>query len=157
MTKKEKKSSSLSNVTSLTISSSYVFVFSYKSTTAEQMYALRKSLFDKTGDRVVVAKNSVINVAIKSLSLPFFSNKISGQNAFIFTQNPIEASSILEEFQSKTPVKILLASDKAVDFDESFVLKMAKYKTQDGLKSAFLSLLKEPVSSIVRLLSKKAV
>ncbi len=156
-TPKQRKENSLNILDDLVVKSSCIFVINYKGISAKDFYEMRRKVTLLTGEKIVVAKNSVIKLAIKKSGLScFLSGEIlNGQNAAIFTNKPIEIASILSEYQKKSLISISAYSDKISEFDSKFILDIAKFKDANGLKSCLLGLLKEPCSGLARVLSQK--
>lgn len=153
---KIKKNKFLNNAKESVDQKSYLFVFNYQGLSAGDFFALRKDLFQKTGDKISVMKNSISKIVMNDKGVNSINGDIlKGQNAIIFTSSPVSVSSILEDCLKKQKISSVFYTDKLSLSDQEDLKSLSKFKNEDGLKSALLMLLKEPCARLVRVLNQK--
>ncbi len=136
----------------------YVFMVNYKGICADDAYGMRKAISMKTGDKVLVVKNSLHRVALQKLNL---SDSISediftDQVALIFTNNILGIASLLKKYIDKKIITFIGYFDKKKLYTYESFVAVSVYENVQSLRSSLLGTLVNSYSGIVRLLNVKS-
>lgn len=98
-----------------------------------------------------VLKNSLALLAFRQLNAPDeLLQKLNGQNAIIYGDDPVVISRILVNFLEKKPVvKIKYAYFEGKIFDKSVIDMYAKYNSKNDLVAILISRIKQPILSLI--------
>ncbi len=98
-----------------------------------------------------VLKNSLAKLSFRKLNAPSaIIEKLNGQNAIIYGDDPIVLSKVTRSYLDKKPiVKIKLAYFEDQVCDKNIVDQYAQYNSKNDLIAVFISRIKQPVSSLV--------
>ena len=131
------------------------FLVDYQGLSAEQIGALRTKVRD-AGGRLLVAKNTLINVVLKEQGIEGFGEKLSGPTALVLIdEDPVQPVKALTDFADDnakdlpTPKGGLLQGNMVEA--EAFV-KIAKLPTRDELLSELVGVLQAPMQQLVGVL-----
>ncbi|QED23145.1 50S ribosomal protein L10 [Candidatus Deianiraea vastatrix] len=157
---KDAKNNIINSVIKSCQENDYLFVFNFKGLKSNDFFSLRKSLFDETGDKVVVVKNKINSIAIRKSddinSKDDFINRLKGQIAIVATKDPIAVSSILNKFVTFEKISFEFFSDKSTISEKEDLHKMAKFINENGLKSYLVGILKSSYNGIAGVLNQKS-
>lgn len=141
----------------------YFFVLDYSGIDAKSNFLIRRALFNISGDSLSVVKNKVNYIALKSLSIMNLDQGhdiFKKQNAFVFTDNPIEVIYSLSPFVKNSTLNVkffcYIQNEELLFRDISYINFMIQFESLNSLKSALLSAMKYPLSSLAYLLDKKS-
>ena len=156
--KRSDKQAMVEKIVTLYSSNDYVFMLNYKGVKADDIYNIRKSILTKTGDKVLVVKNSLHRVALEKLGLieKIDSSILSNQVALIFTNDILGLSSLLKVFVNKKSVGFIAYFDKNSLSNEGSFATISSYDSIESLRSCLLGTLSNSYSGIVRLLTIKS-
>ena len=121
-------------------------VVEYKGLTVEKMQELRRALRASNAS-LSVYKNSLVERAADELGQTALKEILSGPNAFIFSEDPIEGPKIVAKYAKRfgEALEIKGAVIEGTYVDAATVKSLAKLPNKEGLISMFLSVLQAPV------------
>lgn len=98
-----------------------------------------------------VLKNSLASVAFRKLNAPSaITEKLNGQNAIVYGNDPIALSKVTKSYLDKKPIlKIRYAYFEGQFFGKNIVDQYAQYNSKNDLIAVFISRMKQPVLSLV--------
>lgn len=129
------------------------FLVNYQGLTAKETHALRQALKEK-GGRLLVAKNTLIDLALKNLGLPELDG-LQGPSAVVFFQDPVAVAKVLVDFSKKNAKRIpeakggLLSGQLLAPKD---VVALAELPSMDELRSELVGVLQAPMAELVGVL-----
>lgn len=125
-----------------------IVVCDYKGTTHKELESLRK-LARENGTKVQVAKNTLVNVAIKNAELEEI--ELSGTSIFLWSEDQISACKVADKFASeikdKFSIKNGIIEGKAADINT--INAFAKLPSRDELIGMLLSVWTAPARNFV--------
>ena len=121
-------------------------VVEYKGLTVEKMQELRRALRASNAS-LSVYKNSLVERAADELGQTGLKEILSGPNAFIFSEDPIEGPKIVAKYAKRFGEALAIkgAVIEGTYVDAATVKSLAKLPNKEGLISMFLSVLQAPV------------
>jgi len=134
-----------------------VFVLSYSQVVGLQMSELRKDL-NKVGAQVCVSRNSIARIALKDLENPDLADKVSGQTAFVWSnEDSAEVSKILVKFAKDSEVISLQGGLlEGTVLAEADVKKLADLPPRSVLLSTLLGTIQAPMTRLAGALNAKS-
>jgi large subunit ribosomal protein L10 len=134
--------------------SDYVILTNYERIDVEETEQLRKSLAAENAEFHVV-KNSVLNLALQRREQPDMREWLNGPTAIVLGgENPSGVTKILKKFfkdKEKVDLKAGVVGDQALTREQ--LLELAELPGLDELRAQLLSLLTQPATGIVQVLS----
>ncbi|MBF0478694.1 MAG: 50S ribosomal protein L10 [Candidatus Omnitrophica bacterium] len=135
---------------------SATFVLNYQKLSAKQLTELRKEL-RKAKAKVVVSKNAIAKLALKDFDCPGLADRLSGQTAFIYTNNDASAvSKILVKFSGALEGSMLqggLLDGK--ELKQTDVQRLSDLPSREVLLSQLLSAIQSPLTRLAGALIAK--
>ena len=133
------------------------FLVDYQGLTSEGLGALRKEL-RQNGAKLVVAKNTLINIALKDGGFDF-ANVLHGPSALVLVQDdPVGAAKALTEFAKKNDKGIPAAKGGVLDGAQISAKQLeavANLPSKDVLRAELVGVLQAPLSELVGVLGGK--
>ena len=133
------------------------FLVDYQGLTSEGLGALRKEL-RHSGAKLVVAKNTLINLALKDGGFDF-ANLLKGPSALVLVQDdPVAAAKVLSEFAKKNDKGIPNAKGGVLDgakIDAKQLQTVANLPSKDVLRAELVGVLQAPLAELVGVLGGK--
>ena len=131
------------------------FLVDYQGLSAEQIGALRSKVRD-AGGRLLVAKNTLINVVLKEQGIEGFDEKLRGPTALVLIdEDPVEPVKALTDFADDNPKDLPAPKgglmQGAMVEAEAFS-RIAKLPTRDALLSELVGVLQAPLQQLVGVL-----
>lgn len=156
MNKLEKKQY-VKNLESVLSSSAMVVLFHNYGLNVSSFRELRRNL-KNIKSKCVVAKNSLVKIAIKDSSYFCVSNKLVGPVVVVFSEsNVTETAKVISDFcKQNDKARILGASINAKYLSDTEVESLASLPTLDVLQSQLVGLLKKPAERIACILKEPA-
>lgn len=153
---RQEKQLLIDEVSSYLAKSKYLLLADFTGVTVEDAANIRAQL-NEHGAEYHVVKNSILNIAAKSASLPDFSAHLKGHTALVTGgDNPPGVAKVIVKFfeeKGRLSVKTAMLDDKLLDKAE--IEALSKLPSLDGIRAQILSLLSAPAAQIVRLLVAK--
>jgi large subunit ribosomal protein L10 len=123
-----------------------IVVCDYRGTTHKELEELRK-LAKENGAKVQVAKNTLVNVAIKNAELEEI--ELTGTNIFLWSEDQISACKVADKFASglkdKFEIKTGIVEGKAADL--ATIMAFAKLPSRDELLGMLAATWMAPVTN----------
>ncbi len=133
-----------------------VFMVSYSRVSGPQMNTLRKGL-KSAGAHFYISRNSMAELALKSLNREKLSSKINGQTAFVFSDaDSLEVSKVLIKFTKECDGLIIQGGLlEGALLEKSDVERLAELPSRTVLLTMLLRTLNTPVTRLARALNAK--
>jgi large subunit ribosomal protein L10 len=133
------------------------YLVDYQGLTSEGLGALRKELRN-SGARLIVAKNTLINIALKDGGHDF-ANVLNGPSALVLVgEDPVGPAKALVEFAKKNDKGIPAPKGGVLDgssISAKQFTDIAQLPSKDELRSELLGVLQAPGSNLVGVLGAK--
>ena len=133
-----------------------VFVLSYSHLSGPQMNTLRKGL-KAVGADFYVSRNSIAEIALKSLNHDKLAQRISGQTAFVFSStDSVEVSKALVKFTKEFEGLALHGGLlEGVILEKSDVERLSELPSREVLLTMLLRTLNTPITRLARAFNAK--
>ena len=133
-----------------------VFMVSYSRVSGPQMNTLRKGL-KSVGARFYISRNSLAELALKSLNHEKLVSKISGQTAFVFSDaDSVEVSKVLIKFAKECDGLVIQGGLlEGALLEKRDVERLCELPSKEILLTMFLRTLNTPVTRLARALNAK--
>jgi len=149
-TPSQKNQSQLDMLTQKVAQAKSIVVADYSGTSVKDQVTLRSAI-KKAGGEVIVAKNTLIDLAIGKGKL---IDSLQGMNAAVFSYaDPVAPVKALFEFQKKNEkltIKQGFMDDRVLSQDE--VVSLSKLPSKNELIAKLLMILNSPATSLVNVL-----
>ncbi len=153
---REQKAASIAELNQSFQSAQSVVVAQYAGLTVSDMQNLRKRAGD-AGTTVQVAKNRLVNLAVKGTPYEGLAAMLKGQNAFAFANDPISAAKVVADY-AKDNAKLVIVGGSMGDkvMNKAGVEALAKLPSLHELRGKLAGLLVAPASKLVGVLQAPA-
>ena len=133
-----------------------VFMVSYSRVSGPQMNTLRKGL-KSVGARFYISRNSMAELALKSLNHEKLSSRISGQTAFVFSDaDSVEVSKVLIKFAKECDGLVIQGGLlEGALLEKADVERLSELPSREVLLTMLLRTLNTPVTRLARALNAK--
>ncbi|AEB11196.1 50S ribosomal protein L10 [Marinithermus hydrothermalis] len=134
------------------------FLVNYQGLPAGDEFQLRKALKEK-GARLLVAKNTLIRIALQELGLPELDGALAGPTAVVVFEDPVAAAKALLDFAEKNEKKIPEAKAGLLQgqlLSPEDIKALAKLPTLDELRAELVGTLQAPMAEMVGVLGGAA-
>jgi large subunit ribosomal protein L10 len=152
---KEKKAAIVAEVATIANSAHSAIAFNYKGIESNDMNTLR-SVARKEGVRIQVVKNTLARRAVSGTDFECMQDSLTGSLVLMFSmEDPGAGARILKDFlkiHKDVEVQVISISGKLLASNELDVL--AKMPTKDQAISMLMSVIKAPVTKLVRTLAE---
>lgn len=131
------------------------FLIDYQGLSAGEITRLRADVRN-AGGRILVAKNTLIDVVLKEQGIEAFSDVLSGPTALVLIgEDPVEPAKVVVDF-SKDHAKDLPAAKGGMlqgsKVDPGALSRIAKLPSRQELLSEFVGVLQAPMQQLVGVL-----
>lgn len=165
MINKEQKRELASKIHSSYVSNNWFFMIGYSGLKASDTITMRSQL-RKSASKMSAIKNRINLIAAKGTGLEVISNKISGKVAIVYGTDPVATAKVIRGYASQNKISVICFTDSDKVYDVSFLSTVSELPSIDILRanliaqltrpmSNFISLIKEPSSSMVRIIKAK--
>lgn len=131
------------------------FVVDYQGLTAGELGTLRAKVRE-AGGRLLVAKNTLINVVLKDQGLDGFDETLKGPTALVLIgDDPVAPAKALTDFAKDHPKELPTAKGGLLQGGQvgaEALAKIAKLPTRDELLSELVGVLQAPLQQLVGVL-----
>jgi large subunit ribosomal protein L10 len=131
------------------------FVVDYQGLTAGELGTLRAKVRE-AGGRLLVAKNTLINVVLKDQGLDGFDETLKGPTALVLIgDDPVGPAKALTDFAKDHPKELPTAKGGLLQGGQvgaEALAKIAKLPTRDELLSELVGVLQAPLQQLVGVL-----
>jgi len=131
------------------------FLVDYQGLSAEQVGSLRSKL-RAAGGRMLVAKNTLINVVLKEQGVEGFDAKLKGPTALVLIgEDPVEPAKALTDFAKDHPNDLPAAKGGLLQgamIEAEALSRIAKLPSREQLLSELVGVLQAPMQQLVGVL-----
>ena len=131
------------------------FLVDYQGLSADQIGALRTKVRD-AGGRMLVAKNTLVNVVLKEQGAADLGTKLTGPTALILIgDDPVAPAKAITDFAKDHPNDLPTAKGgflQGAVIEADAIAKVAKLPAREQLLSEFLGVLQAPLQQAVGVL-----
>ena len=133
-----------------------VFMVSYSRVSGPQMNTLRKGL-KSVGAHFYISRNSMAELALKSLNHEKLISKINGQTAFVFSDaDSVAVSKVLIKFSKECAGLVIQGGLLEGDvLEKGDVERLSELPSKEVLLTMFFRTLNTPVTRLARALNAK--
>ena len=132
------------------------FLVNYQGLSAGEISALRSKL-RVVGGRMLVAKNTLINVVLKEQGVSDLGDVLQGPTALVlFSGDPVAPAKVLAEFAKSHAKKLPTAKGgrlQGARIEASAIERIAKLPPREQLLSELLGVLQAPLAQLVGVLT----
>lgn len=131
------------------------FLVDYQGLSAGELNALRAKLRD-AGGRMLVAKNTLVNVVLSEQGLSEFNDTLKGPTALVLIgSDPVEPAKVLTDFANDHARDLPVAKGGMLQgnrVEPEALAKIAKLPSRDELLSELVGVLQAPMQQLVGVL-----
>ncbi|ADI15586.1 50S ribosomal protein L10 [Truepera radiovictrix] len=131
------------------------FLVDYQGLSAEQIGALRRKLRD-AGGRLLVAKNTLVNVVLKEQGVTGLEDQLKGPTALVLVgDDPVTPAKAVTDFSKDHPNDLPVAKGGLLQgavIGSDALSKIAKLPARDQLLSELVGVLQAPLQQLVGVL-----
>ncbi len=148
---------SIAQLTELIGDAQTFFLVDYQGLSAGELNSLRSKMYE-TGGRLLVAKNTLINLVLKKQGVDSFDDALKGPTAIVLVgeDDPVSPVKALNEFAKEQKNDLPIPKGgmlQGSQIDVSAFERIAKLPSRDQLLSQFIGVLEAPMQQLVGVLN----